>query len=285
MSAITYQPFTTFHDTIKAIVAPEGLAENLIVPFRAYVCAALCDIQTWIKWYQGINVRFITKGDINEFCGTSIFQGPQGRVTQLFAFKPGRDCARYYYKRVSTAEIDCWMERQRCLCPVTDPLSTNIYDSPYCNYVIPGEEACNLPYLSGEEDDCRFKTLADDVRIFAVGPDYQVYAGPRFPCEYMLLLQWQGVNRTWVDNDLVPVDQQLQDAVENFVENRVFMKQNGGSESGYGGRYVELLRALRRRWSDEQSTPEERDCTAAVATLQATFMPAYPTPLFTAALM
>lgn len=280
MSAIQYLTFTAFHDAVKDEVAPEGLAENLIIPFRSWVGYALADIQTWIPWYRTFNFQFTTKEAAHEFCSTSIFQGPQGKITQMFAYKPGKDCARYYYKRSSQAEIDCWMDRQRCLCPATDPPASNIYDSPYCNYVIPGEESCSSPYLTGEEDDTRFKNLDDDVRIFTVGPDYRVYAAPRFPCGYILLLQWQGINRTWGDYDLVPVDDQLRECVVQFVENKVFAKQNHGLNSQYYDAYVMALRTLKHRFGDEHRTPKERDCTAAIAQITSTFQPAYETPVY-----
>lgn len=280
MSAISYITFDTFHDRVKAEVSPEGLAENLITPFRNWVGVGLSEVQVWIHWYREFNARFITKSDVTEFCGTSIFQGPRGKITQLFAYRSGTDCRRFHYKRVSQAEVDCWMDRQRCLCPASDPPETEIYLSPYCNYVIPGEDACAIPYLTGEEDDCRFTHLDDDCRIFAVGPDYRVYAAPRFPCNYILLLQWQGINKAWADGDVVHDDNQLQDAIVKYVEHRVFMKENQGKISGYYDAFVDSMRILRKRWEDEQNTPEERDCTSAIAQLTATLHSVYQTPIY-----
>lgn len=280
MSAITFITFSEFLTAVKAEVAPEGLAENMETPFRSWVAYALADIQTYIPWYRSFNAQFVTKGDVYEFCNASIFQGPRGKITQLFAYKPGVDCAKYHYTRASVAAIDCWMERQRCLCAATEPPSSNIYDSPYCNYVITGEQACDLPYLTSTEEDCAFKRLNERERIFAVGPDYRVYAGPRFPCGYNLLLQWQGINRTWQNGDVVHEDDQLREAVVNYAEHKQFMKENQGAVSEYYSAYTSCLRTLRKRFSDEQSTPAERDCTSAIEQLMATFMPAYPTPVY-----
>jgi len=277
---IQYQTFEAFHTAIKAEVAPEGLADNLVTPFRSWVGVSLSEIQLFIPLLRTFNARFITKEMVNEFCGTSIFQGPVGKITQLFAYKPFKDCKKLYYKRVSTAEIDCWMERQRCLCPATTPPQTDVYLSPYCNYVIPGEDACGSPYLNGDEDDCRFKSLDDDVRVFSVGPDYKVYAAPRFPCNYVLLLQWQGINRTWVPSDLVPIDNLLQQAVASYCEHRVFMKEHQGATSGYYDAYVDMMRTLRKRFDDEFQTPPKRDCTSAIAQIQSAFIPGYMSPVY-----
>ncbi len=281
MSAIEYQTFAVFRSVIQDLVAPEGLAENLETYFRDKVAGALSDIQTFLPWLRSFNVDFYQKGDINEFCSASIFDGPVGKITQLFAYKPGVDCAKYHYQKVNTSELDCWMERQRCLCPATDPPSPNIYDSPYCNYVIAGDAACAIPYLTSTEDDCRFKSLDDDDRIFAVGPDYRIYAAPRFPCGYILCVQWQGIRRKWSDTDLVPVDQQIRDAVEQFVEWRMAKKERMFDASiDSKNEYQSALRILKYRYQQEQEADLKRDCTTAINQIMPAFLAAYMTPLY-----
>ena len=100
MSAIEYTTFLDFHETIKGQQAPERLAETMESLFRDQVGNALCDIQTLIPWYRSMNVNFYEKQDVEEFCAASIFQGPRGKITQVFAYKPGSDCKKFYYKRV-----------------------------------------------------------------------------------------------------------------------------------------------------------------------------------------
>jgi len=280
---IEYQPFETFRSTVQQLVAPEDLAENLAAPFRDYVGNALSDIQTLIVGFRGMNVQLFAKSDVNEFCGTSIFQGPVGKVTQLFAYKPGRDCRKFYYQRTSVDAVDCWMERQRCvLCNATDPPSHHIYDSPYCNYWLEGDAACDVPYLvTPTEDDCRFRGLDDDDRIFAVGSDYKIYAAPRFPCGYNLLLQWEGVNRKWNGVDRVPVDQQLREAVVNCVEHRVARKEKDhGTADRYFSDYTMNLRTLNYRYHDEKDTQAKRDCSAGIEQLTSAGQTLYPTDIY-----
>lgn len=281
MNSIEYQAFSEFYDTVLLLVAPEDLGEELQPYFRDQIGNALADIQTLILWYRGFNVDFVEKEGVNEFCNASVFQGPVGKITQLFAYKPGLDCQKFYYRRTSTAALDCWMERQRCLCPALAPPATHIYDSPYCNYVIDGEAACELPYLSGEEDVCRFKSLEESDRLFAVGPDYKMFAAPRFPCGYVLLVQWQGVRRKWTNSDLVPVDQQLREAVVNYVEHKMAMKErNSAAMAEYFQAYTINLRTLRYRYLDEQETGPHRDCSAGIDQLMTLTHPLYATPTY-----
>lgn len=283
MNPIEYQSFSTFDNTIRALVAPEGLGEELIPFFRDQIGNALADIQTLIPWFRAFNVDVVEKGGINgvsEFCNASIFQGPIGKVTQVFAYKPGLDCRKYYYKRTSPASLDCWMERQRCLCPSTNPSSSSIYDSPYCNYVIAGETACETPYLTGTEDDCRFISLSDDDRIYSIGPDYKMYVAPRFPCGYNLLVHWQGVRRSWGEFSQVPVDQQLREAVVNYVEHKMALKERqSAAMSEYFNAYTMNLKMLNYRYHDEQDTAPQRDCTAGIEQLMALSAPLFSTYL------
>lgn len=278
---IEYQSFSDFRTAIQLLVAPEDLGEELEVYFRDQVGNALADIQTLIPWYREMNADFYTKEMVNEFCAASVFDGPVGKPVTLFAYKPSQDCKKYYYQRQSTAAIDCWMERQRCTqCAVTTPPSNQIYDAPYCNYVVSGDTACEPPYLTADEDDCRFKHLDDDDRIFAIGPDYKVFAAPRFPCNYVLCLQWQGIRRRWDDSHLVPIDQQLREAVTNYVEAKMAVKERSPAARDYFDLYSMNLRMLNARYNDEQRTEPKRDCSAGIEQLMAAFNPLYATPVY-----
>lgn len=283
MSAIIYQPFSEFLTIVQQLVAPEDLGEEMINSgfFRDQVAGALADIQTLIPWTRGFNTNIYTKADVEEFCATSVFQGPMGKITQLFAYQPGRDCRKIYYKRTTTAKVDCWIEQQRCVQCTFTPAPTNIYDTPFCNYAIGGETACDVPYLTGTEDDLRFRSLDDDDRIFAVGPDYKVYAAPRFPCGYYMLMQWQGIRRAWADADLVMVDQQIREAIVNRVEMRMALKEREyQAKREYEMEYAQALRTIRFRYHDEQDPELKRDCTSAVDQMLPAFSPLYTTTDF-----
>jgi hypothetical protein len=279
--AIEYQTFLAFKNSVQPIVAPEDLGEELEDYFRDQVGNALCDLQTLIPWLRDFNVMFVTKTMVNEFCNASVFEGPTGKIAQVFAYKPGIDCKKFHYKRVSTAAIDCWTERQRCMCPATTPPSSNVYDSPYCNYVLNGDTACLEPYLTSEEDECKFKSLMEDDRIFAVSPNYQIHAAPRFPCGYVLVVQWQGIKRKWLDTDLVPVDQMVREAVVNYVESKIAKKEREWeTKDQYERDYAVNLRMLGFRYHDEQDTIKEKDCTSAIEQLMPAILPAYESPVY-----
>ena len=90
--ASSTQSFEDFRASVQDLVAPEELAENMEIFFREQVSSALSDVQTLIPWYRRFNLNIITKDDVREFCAASIFQGPVGKVTNLFAYLPGKEC-------------------------------------------------------------------------------------------------------------------------------------------------------------------------------------------------
>lgn len=279
---LEYQPFSQFLFECQALVAPEDLADNLETYYREQLGNTIADVQTLIPWVRSFNAALYTKAQVSEFCAMSVFEGPVGKITQVLAFAPGRDCRKYYYRRVSSDKIDCWIESQRCVQCTFDPLPVTIYDTPYCNYIIGGESACAPPYLTEEEDTCRFTSLSDNDRMFAVGPDYRIYAAPRFPCGYSLLVQWQGINRKWLDADLVLVDQQFREAVVNSVRKKIALAERDWlAARAYDEEYAVNLRTLQYRYHDEQDPELERDCSAALEQLMAAKFPAYTTPYLT----
>lgn len=280
IAELEYQSFDTFRSTVQALVAPEGLGEELIPFFRDQVGNALADLETTLKWTRNYNVAFYEKQDVQEFCGASILAGPLGKVSQVFAYRPGLDCRKLYYRHVSTSALDCWMDETRCaLCNFTD--STAIYDSPYCNYVISGTYGCDVPYLTPPEDDCRFKSLSDDERMFAVGPDNKIFLAPRFPCGYVIVVQWNGVHRKFNNNDMVLVDQQVREFVVNYVEHKVALKEKDRvAAKDYWDVSAINLRMLNHRHWDETNVEAKRDCSAALEQMMSSFQPLYQTSVF-----
>lgn len=279
--AVEYQNFSDFHEAVKALVAPEGLGEELIIFFRDQVGNALADIQTLIPQARVMNVSMFDKSDATEFCGASILNGPAEKVTQVFVYLPGTDCRKYFYKRVDTAAIDCWQERQRCvLCAAAEPPSYALYSSPFCNYSIAGDTACDTayPYVTASEDDCRFKSLDDDDRMFAVGPDGKLFLAPRFPCHYVVVAQSQGIRKKFNNADQVLIDQQIREAVVNYVEHKVALKEKDRVAAGdYFNAYTLNLRMLRYRYWDETNVEAKRDCSAALEERMSSFLPLYQT--------
>lgn len=257
--------FNAFLTEVTRIAHPERLASNLRPYFRNAVCNALIDIQTFVPPTRDFHHDFFCQVGMQDFCNAGIFNGPRGIIQRVFAFKPGKDCRKFHYDRVSTNFIDCWIEKQRCTagCTALVPDSSAIYDSPYCNYPIPGDETCGPPYLAAgqsEDSDCLFR---NQPRYFAVGPNYRMFIAPRLPCGYVLCVHWQGIKRCYADSDAVLNDEDIIMAAARYAEAETVIKdRDGGGAALLNGRWRDRLKGIAQRFRLETELQRMRDCSS-----------------------
>lgn len=253
--------FSSFYRDIKAIAVPEGLGTNVEPAFRNYVTNGLIRTQTFIPCLRSSNIDFQCQMDARDFCNAAILDGPDGMILQVYVFKPGKDCRKFYYDPVSTNFINCWVEEQKCtLCDATTPPTDYVYNDPYCNYVIPGDVVCDTPYLPAVPEDDRIFRLCTN-RYFAVGPDKKIYLAPRFPCGYVVAIHYEGIKRTYRNNDPVWEEDDIKHAVAKFAEAELALKdRDTQSWQALMITYNELMRDINHRCRRERRLPLRRDC-------------------------
>lgn len=252
------QTFATFLRSVKQIAVPERIGANVETAFRSYVVNGLIRTQTYIPCLKDKNVDFYVKAETKTFCNVDILEGPRGVIEALYVFKPGLDCRKYFYDPVAPGKINCWIDEQRCQC---DPVeaSTNVYDSPYCNYVIDGDVACAAPYVDVPEDDTVFTDCSE--RIYAKGPDNKLYLAPRFPCGHVVAVHWTGIKRTYRDTDAIVDDDDHKNAVSTYAESKLAEKDRDlVSSRELMKTYDELIRDMAHRCRQEMRTGVTGDC-------------------------
>lgn len=224
MPLITFQAFRT---AINTLVFPEGQAETRVPLFRNFIVNALIQLQTFVESYQSSNVNFYDKDQSWDDCGLSIIQACRGRIGAVYAFKPSCRCQRFYYDSASLEKLSCLYEHCRChqsgscCCGQSMFSEPSLYTSNphYCGDYVGGETGCQPPYLAATpEDDCAFR-LSE--KLFAIGPNQKMWLFPRFPCGYIIGVHWRGIRRSYLDNDYVPDDDDLKDAVALYVESEI----------------------------------------------------------------
>jgi hypothetical protein len=275
-------PFQQFRSEVKRIAAPESLGENLNDYFNSAVVNGLISVQTFIECYRDYHVDFYGKDAVTDFCGADILNGPRGIVTSVFAYKPGTECTKRFYDRRSTEFIECRIEESRCANCTTNPATPwTLYTYPYCDVPAYGPDACNSVYVGHPEDDTCFK-YSD--RWYAIGSDYRFYLYPRFPCGYILGVQWQGIKRTYRNTDGVFCDDDLRFAIAKYAEAELAAKDNewdrhhqlmGNAAVPTPGTFRGLLRDMRHRCQQERRIREPKDCTMMIDSLLPIIAPAY----------
>lgn len=217
MTDITYITYEEFKARVKAIVFPEGEAENLVGTHNSYIDEALINLQTHVACLRENNVDIISKEDVREQCNADFINGPRGVIQSVYAFLPGTECRRYFYDPKSPAFIDCWMARQSCTTCGTqsDDGSPSIARSPECHTEMAGDTSCYDPYEQASENDAGFK-IAD--KFYAAGPNNRMIFAPRFPCGYKMAVHYEGIKRVFSDADPLPDDMDLITTVAKYVE-------------------------------------------------------------------
>jgi len=219
--------FSAFRTAINTLVFPDGQAETRVPLFRNFIVNALIQLQTFVESYQLVNVNFYDKDQSWDDCGLSILQGCRGRIGAVYAFKPSCRCQRHFYDSASLEKLSCLYEHCRCHQTGQCCCGQSMFSEPslyvanpyYCGDYVSGNTGCQPPYLAATpEDDCGFK-LSE--KFFAVGPNQKIWLFPRFPCGYVVGVHWRGIRRSYLDNDYVPDDDDLKDAVACYVESEV----------------------------------------------------------------
>jgi len=210
MSFITYNAFAT---AVKAIVFPEGEAENLQTTHNSYIEDALIDLQTYVPCLRDNNVDFKTKEDFQEWCNTDFTFVQRGQIHAVYAFKPGKQCRKLYYNPKSAPWIDSWMQKQSCVAcpPQTDPDNPAL--DPMCQTVSDADTYCDS--VEDLEDDRIFKCRS---RYYSLVAGDKLILAPRFPCGYTIAIHWEGIKRKYSGLEPVPGDTELVTAVVKWVQ-------------------------------------------------------------------
>lgn len=208
---MSYIPYSEFEERVKAIVFPDGEAENLSITHTGYIKDALINLQTFVPCLKDNHVDFYGKEDFQDWCNASMGYISRGEVHAVYAFKPGKRCRKLFYDQKSMSFIDSWMQRQRCVvCPDSED-EDNITRSPACNILSDADLYCDD---NEEESDCLFK---GGRRFYGIGPNNKLFLAPRFPCGYKIAVHWAGIKRDWQDADPLPDDMDLIMAVSRYV--------------------------------------------------------------------
>lgn len=205
---ISYSEFKT---QVRAILFPEGEAENLQTTHDAYIQDALIKLQTFVPCLRSNNVNFYDKEDMREWCGLDFLHIPRGVVHAVYAFNPtSRRCRKHYFSPKSVAYVDGWIAQQRCTtCGTTED---NPSLSPDCDEISDADTYCDS--VDDSENDNCFKSTR---KYYSLGPDMKLYLMPRLPCGYKIAVHWEGLKRSFSNNDPIPDDMDLVNAVVKYV--------------------------------------------------------------------
>jgi hypothetical protein len=249
--------FAQFETKVKEVALAEGEAENLSIPHRNYVVNALITCQTWVKCLRDFHIDYFTHPDVFDACDVAYVTGPRGAIRRVWAFRPEIECKRYPYAPQLMPEIEAWIQKkQQAGTAILTDNKVNHADWCYEYYTS----------LGLDEDDTCWK---GEYKFYAKGPGCKLVLAPRFPCGYVLGIQWSGIKRSWADDDLILDDQDLVDAAALYLEGERALRLDhdrdkhanimGPEGDGIGGRFGGAIADMIKRCKEEMRVPQTED--------------------------
>ena len=230
----------TFQELVLEIsrnVWPEGEARNLRDQHKNLIRNGLIDLQQKIDCLKTQNIDYIRHGATFFYCGASAFVVPTGYVQSLRTIPDlqhtnnWRQCDAVWAQPQSRQEFECLLANAvqcgealtNCACPTPIEMAYGYYCANYdgtkAKWFPYPELPMGLMYADAVTDKgCRARE-----RWFAMFNCY-IYTYPVIQSSEVLILEWHGIKRNWVDDDVVPyldesggVDRQIVQALEYYV--------------------------------------------------------------------
>lgn len=272
--SVVYTTWLAFKAKVRKIGWPEGIGEQVKYAHDSYMVNAIIKAQRFIECLRNTQATFYYKQQSNDNCGISTILGPRGRISAVYAFKPGENCKKFFYNSKTPQFVSCWSANNSCQWENPDTIE-------YQN----GAEVCYPYYESGTEEDDDCWVAAD--KYYAKDNQGNLYLAPRFPCGYIVAVHWQGIRRHWENNDSIPDDEDLAQwvATETMKDMALFHDRDPQRHRELQAESREKFADLMYWCNEERKIQVDRDCTTGIDTgnLNQMFPPIYPLPTSDAA--
>ena len=248
--------FSEFVTAVEATVFPEGVAENLVSNHRKYITDALIDIQQKIPSQQTKHRDEYTSNQLFFDCGSSVFTAPRGFLTGLHTILTDC-CDRVFYDPVSADEMQCLLKDQQ---------TCGYKYRAYGFYEYDEGSGIYYPYSYTEEcliytDDQTDKPTRASSGWWSLSQD-RIYVFPHIQSDEIIVLEWDGLKRSWLDSDEVSFDREIQEAVELYLEWKTTRREdfNVPAAKEIRSEYAEKIGMLIHQYRKEQRIPRREPC-------------------------
>lgn len=249
---------------------PIGEAPELVVPHDKIFLDAIMDLQEWVKCLQQDNTNLYPACSTYYHCGLTVFDAPRGAikklsvVAQTTADSDPDYCDEIEYRQVAYKDIEKYLRALSLgrFGPLSFPFASFFcLDSAACRKPIaPVATDVGLPagltplklgfhYPQGSTDRpyrSRSGVWAIERGKIWIAPWINVVEYPE-----TVILKWDGIKRTWSDEDPIDPDPDLASAIEEFVRSEHARKYDRDMEvaesagQAYQNARMKLIRQCR----------------------------------------
>jgi Family of unknown function (DUF5977) len=240
--------FANMAAALQPILWPTGEQQNLIVPHRALMVEALVDLQIWCECLQVNNVNVNPQCNTLFKCGWTVMDAPRGKINRLYTLDqvnqttgledptvPTDWCSLVEYRQVEYADLQRLESAQLAKTNLEfwnwwglpGALSGIIafpacWATKYATYPPPtdaglsGAPALPLGYHYAQTSTDQPNGIRAQFGMWAIKGG-QIFVAPWIQSTETIVIEWDGIKRTWNDTDLVDDDPNLLKAVEWYV--------------------------------------------------------------------
>ena len=192
--------------TVLAAAFPLGVPENLTASLEGYVQSALIEIQRFIRCYRYRHDNVYAACQTYWHCGASVISAPAGRILRAYTVENEGFCNPVVYNPVSIGEFRRYQARWQA------NWQNSGYEAPNSSAGLP--LGFDVPNATSDAVSGRAQA-----GVYALDPtSRRLYVGPWLQTTESLVVEWQGIKRTWADGDLVPSDPDFIRLCRLFVE-------------------------------------------------------------------
>lgn len=223
---------------LRLQIWPEGEAENLVTPHDSFFIEALYDAQKNVECYRFANTDVYPHCATYFNCGMTVLPKPNGHVTRIYVVDRlnaygEEDSAGVddYCDKVELQQVNyCHMERYYALCQRCSSGNTDLIESFLRRifgvyrikreYPEPTDEGmAGLPSLPGGYHYPQSSTDADGRSPYGVFSIHRgrIYIAPWIQSTETVVVEWDGIKRSWGDADNVDDDPKLHQFIRAHV--------------------------------------------------------------------
>lgn len=290
--------FLELKTAVRANIFPTGEAPNLVASHDKMFIDALVDLQTVVECLQQDNTDTYPQCSTFWDCEMTVLPGPRGNIKSVSVVDqidptlhqesttaPTDYCARIYYRELDQCHFKAWKNRggcrgQGCIAlPLFFGLPCDLWGSgsfrfPPTDVGVPA----GLPPLPlgfhypqtptdrvSPDGTHRWRARAG---VWAKERG-NIWIAPWIQSTETVIVEWDGIKRTWADGDPVDDDPLLSQAIEEYVRWRHADKYDHDAEEAAraGGAYSLAKQALIHQCREETRA---RECESSHARSSAT---------------
>ena len=221
---MTYAEFST---AVRQAVFPDGEPENLIDRHKNYLLDAVIKIQQRVAYWQQRHTEIIPFEQTLWNCGATAFSAPRGFIKSCSTVNSSDYCGRIYLDPISHEEMKRIMrDQQDCGCSIDEPYG---YYEAAGVYVPFGTLPLGFAYAEDDTDkSCRATSGQYTLK------DCQIWVWPNIQSTESIILEWDGLKRSFSDSDTVDFDREFTEAAELYVESQAAKHDDKDHETANG---------------------------------------------------